>query len=329
MDTAERELMFKTMTARAAVAVFGVAMLSPALHGIEAFDASHLRTEMLVSTAWLADHLTDTNLVVLYVGRDRTQFDAGHIPGSRFVQLDELVEQHKDSLNELPSAADLQALFESLGVGDNSRVILVGDGGGVLAARAYFTLDYLGHGDNASLLDGGLEKWTAEARSLSHDQSHPARAHLTPKVQPDILVNTASMSQYSRAARDNRTSAYVLLDARPLAEFEGVVPSEAVPKAGHIPGAYSLYWKKLLRSEAVPALLDPAGMESAFMLAGFRPGQTIVTYCRTGMQSSFTYFVAKYLGYPVVMYDGSVYEWVNAAGNELVVSPARSSAANR
>ena len=82
---------------------------------------------MLVSTSWLEQHLNDRDLVVLYIGRDRGQFDAGHIPGSRFVRLDELVEQRKDSLNELPPVPDLQATFESLGVGDESRVVLTGD----------------------------------------------------------------------------------------------------------------------------------------------------------------------------------------------------------
>ena len=137
---------------------------------------------MLVSTEWLAQHLNDHDLVVLYVGRDRSQFDSGHIPGSRFVRLDELVEQHQDSLNELPPVVKLQAVFESLGVGDSSRVVLYGDGGGLLAARAYFTLDYLGHGDRTSLLDGGLEKWSAEARPSSRDELTAARAHLTPRV---------------------------------------------------------------------------------------------------------------------------------------------------
>ena len=70
-----------------------------------------MHSEMLVSTSWLDQHLNDRNLIVLYIGRDRSQFDSGHIPGSRFVRLDELVEQHKDSLNELPSVADLQSIF--------------------------------------------------------------------------------------------------------------------------------------------------------------------------------------------------------------------------
>ncbi len=98
--------------------------------------------------------------------------------------------------------------------------------------------------------------WIAESRKTSTDEVHPAHAHFTPQLQPDILVSTAQMRELSLAVNQG-VSDYVLLDARPLAEFTGIVNSEAVPKAGHIAGSQSLYWKKLIRSEANPQLLDP------------------------------------------------------------------------
>jgi thiosulfate/3-mercaptopyruvate sulfurtransferase len=319
----QEEQMLKDVTNKAALALIGVAVLGPAFHRIYAQESGPpvVRSEMLVSTSWLEQHLNDRNLVVLHVGHDRGQFDSGHIPGSRFVRLDDLVEQHKDSLNELPPVEDLQVTFESLGVGNESRVVLTGDTGGVLAARAYFTLDYLGHGDRAALLDGGLETWISESRRTSKEEMSAARAQFTPHLRPDILVSTAKMRELSLAVNQGASN-YVLLDARPLAEFTGIVNSEAVSRAGHIAGSQSLYWKKLIRSEASPQLLDPEQLQQQFTRVGAVPGKSVITYCRTGMQSSFTYFVAKYLGYPAAMYDGSVYEWVRAAGNELVKSPA-------
>ena len=92
--------------------------------------------------------------------------------------------------------------------------------------------------------------------------------------------------------------------------------SDAVPKAGHLPGAHSLYWKTLLESSG-PSLLDTKQLQEQFQRAGADFNHPVVTYCRTGMQSSFTYFVAKYLGYRASMYDGSVYEWVNRGGYGL------------
>ena len=96
--------------------------------------------------------------------------------------------------------------------------------------------------------------------------------------------------------------------------------SEGVPKAGHLPGAQSLYWKSLLATGAAPSLLDTEELREAFARAGATSERTVITYCRTGMQSSFDYFVAKYLGYKAAMYDGSVFEWVNRGGYDLVPS---------
>ena len=292
-------------------------------------EAAAIRTHMLVTTEWLSSHLGDHNLVVLFIGHDRRQFDAGHIPGARFVRLDELVEQHLNSPNELPPVAELQALFESVGASSESRIVLYGEGGGVLAARAYFTLDTLGLGERTALLDGGMEKWKAEGRALSLQETHPAPGHIALRPHFDIAVTATKMEDASDRASQAQGSAFALLDARPPAEFEGVVASEGVSKAGHIPGAASLYWKTLLRSEAQPELLPVDELQRAFREAGVRPEQTVVTYCRTGMQSSFTYFVAKYLGYHAAMYDGSVYEWVQAKGKDLVKSPAAGAATVR
>jgi thiosulfate/3-mercaptopyruvate sulfurtransferase len=316
----EKDAMLRDVTSKAALPLIGAAILGAAFQRICAQEQSRpvVRSEMLVSSEWLERHLNDHGLIVLYIGRDRSEFDSGHIPGSRFVRLDDLVEQRKDSLNELPSVMDLQATFESLGVGERSRIVLTDYAGGVLAARAYFTLDYLGYGNHAALLDGGLKTWIAESRRTSNQEPTFARAEFIPRAHPDILVSTAQMLQLSLGARKGDGD-YALLDARPVAEHNGVVNSESVPQAGHIAGSQSLFWKNLIRSDANPRLLDPEELQEQFILAGAGPGKSVVTYCRTGMQSSFTYFVAKYLGYRAAMYDGSVYEWVRA-GNPLVTS---------
>src|SRR5208337_4001412 len=118
MPMPEKEPMLKDVANKAALALMGAAVVAPAFHGIRAQTSSRpaVRSEMLVSTSWLEQHLNDRDLVVLYIGRNREQFDSRHIPGSRFVRLDKLVEQRTDSLNELPSASDLQGTFEGLGV---------------------------------------------------------------------------------------------------------------------------------------------------------------------------------------------------------------------
>ncbi len=176
---------------------------------------------------------------------------------------------------------------------------------GLMAARAYFTLDYLGVADRASLLDGGLEKWSAEHRELSTDSPAVTPGKLHPSPHPAILVETSAM----RELVANKSSKVSIIDARPLDEFSGAKLSEDVPKAGHIPGAKGLYWMNNLVSPENPVLRPEAELRRLYESMDPGADNGVVTYCRTGMQSSFSYFVAKYLGYDAKMYDASFYEW--------------------
>jgi thiosulfate/3-mercaptopyruvate sulfurtransferase len=262
-----------------------------------------LRTDMLVSTDWLAAHLDDPDLVLLSVGATPDFYTHGHIPGARQLRLEQIAVTRDGIPNELPPEAVLQQVFAASGVSNNSRVVLYGDRFNLLAARAYFTLDYLGLAGHASMLDGGLEKWRAEKRPLSTEP--PAIKPATLKLAPrrEILINTEQMREL--AAKKSAA----LIDARPLAEFTGTQPSEDVRERGHIPGATSLYWMDMLASRENPVLKPEAELRRMYAEAHAQPGQRLITYCRTGMQSSFDYFVAKYLGYDPAMYDASFYEW--------------------
>jgi thiosulfate/3-mercaptopyruvate sulfurtransferase len=262
-----------------------------------------VKSEMLVSTDWLATHLHDSKLIVLCIVDDERFYSSGHIPGARMIRVSQIVTVRDGIPNELPSARDLQGVFENAGVRNDSRIVLYGERSGLLAARGYFTLDYIGHADRAALLDGGIEKWRGERREESTIVPAPDIGKLGIRTNPKIAVSLAKMSKYSRAR------SAVLMDARPKAEYTGDKLSEDVSKAGHIPGAVGLYWRGLLQDDSIPELKSAVDLERLFRSSGAVPGKEIITYCRTGMQSSFSYFVAKYLGYKVRMYDGSFYEW--------------------
>src|ERR1051325_7412045 len=129
--------------------------------------APPLRKEMLVTTEWLAAHLHDPDLVVLSVGSAPEFYSKGHIPNARQILLSEIAVTRDGIPNELPADAVLEKVFAAAGVGNGSRIVLYGERSNLLAARAYFTLDYLGLAQKAALLDGGVEKWRAEQRPLS------------------------------------------------------------------------------------------------------------------------------------------------------------------
>ena len=266
---------------------------------------------LLVSADDLARRLNDSRTVVLHVGRDRAEYDRGHVPGARFLPLSSIVVERDGIPNELPPEDQLRAAFEAAGVSDNSRVVLYGDLDGLAAARAFFSLDYLGKTD-AALLDGGLERWRFRNHPVSTEAPAPMQGNLTSRPRPDIVVD----AEWVRARLAD--TAHVLIDARPPAEFTGEVPGAGVTRPGHIPGARNVFWRTALVSDTDPRLRSPEILHAPFTLAGAALGDTLVVYCRTGVQASHAYFVARYLRRPVVLYDGSYVEW-SARGEEFPV----------
>jgi thiosulfate/3-mercaptopyruvate sulfurtransferase len=264
-----------------------------------------LRPEMLVTTGWLAANLSEPDVIVLCINSTPEFYSKGHIPGARQIKLEDIAVTRDGIPNELPPVEVLKHVFEAAGVSNSSRVVLYGERFNLLAARAYFTLDYLGVAARAAILDGGLEKWTTERRPLSTETPQAKTTTLVISPRPEILVDTNAMRELSQ----KKPGTVTLVDARPTKEFTGEQLSEDVAKAGHIPGAKGLYWMDMLVSRQNPVLKPEAELRRMYSALNARSDQPLVTYCRTGMQSSFDYFVARYLGYEPSMYDGSFYEW--------------------
>jgi thiosulfate/3-mercaptopyruvate sulfurtransferase len=265
--------------------------------------APAVRSNMLVTTDWLSQHLNDPKMVILHISANRAAYDAGHIAGARFIPLSDLVVTRDGIPNELPAAADLKKVIEAAGVSDDSRVILYGDASVLPATRAYFTFDYLGHGDQAALLDGGLDKWRSEGRALTKDAAVPAQGSFTPRPKSDLVVQIDAVKQMaSKPATGASSLSEVLLDARPAADYRG-------EKGSHIPGALNVFWMDDQASRENQALQSEAALRALYEKAGITPDRKVVTYCNSGMQASQSYFTLKYLGYDVRMYDGSMSEW--------------------
>jgi thiosulfate/3-mercaptopyruvate sulfurtransferase len=252
--------------------------------------APKVRSEMLVTTEWLAQHLNDPNVIVVHVGGTKADYESGHVPGARWLDMATFVRNEAPG-NELPTNENLQKAFTDLGIGDRARIVLYGNDWQPQAARAYFTLDYVGHGDRAALLDGGMEKWLLEKRALSTESPDFAKADFTITPNPKILA--------AREQVESLIGKATMIDARPLWRY----------RAGHIPGASSMYWEKNLVSDATPMLSKPDDLRKKLHAAGVISGEPLVVYCDSGMQSSFAYFVTKYLGYDPINYDGSISDW--------------------
>lgn len=280
--------------------------------------AQPVRRNLLVSTDWLASHLNDPKLIVLHVTRTPKTYQDGHIPGARLLAWDRFTTTRDGVPVELPPVTDLVERLESLGVSDDTRVVLYGDNLGLTAARAWFTLDYLGHGEHAALLDGGLEKWRAESRPLSQQTPSPARGRLTARPRPASVADLDRV----RAVAAGASQTAVLLDTREPPEYLGEKPSADPARRGHIPGAVNLPWTAALASRENPVLRPADELRRMFAAAGAQPGRTLIPYCASGVRASLIYFLARYLGYEAALYDGSVSEWNRAEGAPLILGPS-------
>jgi thiosulfate/3-mercaptopyruvate sulfurtransferase len=264
--------------------------------------APTVRSSMVVTVEWVAQHLNDPNLVLLHVGQ-KDDFDAAHLPGAQFLPREAFgVRDVEMNLTlQLPPVATLVERLEALGVSNTSRVVLYfGTDWVTPTARAWLTFDYLGLGDRASILDGGLPAWKNAGRPVTTEVRDPRRGHLTPDVRPDVVADLA----YVRAHLSSKE--VTIVDCR-LPRFYSGEDAGSMPRGGHVPGARNVPFDSLVRDDN--RLKDVETLRQIMNAAGVGSGQRVVTYCHIGQQASLGYFVAKYLGYPVRLYDGSFEEW--------------------
>lgn len=262
-----------------------------------AANSAGVHSEMLVSTQWLAGHLNDPNIVILHLADNLSDYKRGHIPGARYLAMNKIAIDNGPINVELPSVDQLQKTFSDLGIGDNTRVVIYATNWFPDAARAYFTLDYLGHGDKAALLDGGIEQWLAEDRAVSGETPKFSAATFTPHVHENFraLLDEVKSTTDAKPGEEQEQ----ILDARPARRYE----------AGHLSGSTNIYWQDTLVSEENPVFQSPEKLRALYASRGIVPGKKIVTYCEVGLQGSHAYFLAKYLGYDAALYDGSYQEW--------------------
>jgi len=272
---------------------------------------------VVVSTNWLAAHLKDPNLVLLHVGQQK-EFDAGHIPGARYVKLDDISvsnhdhDQDKGLMLEMPQPDSLRARLEALGISNDSRVIVYYGGDWVSpATRVIFTLDYAGLGASAALLDGGMPAWKAEKRALSTEAPKKAAGKLAALRIKPIVVDAAWVK--SRIGTPN----FHLIDGRAAVFYDGVESGGS--RKGHIAGAKSLPYTEIADDDL--RLRSAEELRALFARAGVAPGDTVVAYCHIGQQATAVLFAARSIGHPVLLYDGSYQDWSRRSADYPVEDP--------
>jgi len=269
----------------------------------------------LVSTEWLAAHLNDVRVLDAswYMPADRRdakkEFEAEHIPGAVFYDLDALSEQNTQLPHMLPSPERFARDMGALGVGDGDMAVVYDGAGLFSAARVWWMLRVMGH-DKVAVLDGGLPKWKREARPLEQGPPRPRQAHFTARPVAGQVRDFAFMQ---KAVGNTQ-----ILDARSLSRFTG---EEKEPRpglrSGHMPGAVNMHYRSLLHADGT--VKSDEELRRIFAEKGVDLRAPIVTSCGSGVSASILMLALARLGAPETsLYDGSWSEWGGHPEAEVV-----------
>ena len=223
---------------------------------------------LLVETGWLAEHLGDPNLRLVDSGvRTGEPPRAERIPGA--VSPPHHYIKSAENPRFVAGPDEAKAIFEALGVGDNTLVVAYDSARSVNAARLWWVLRYYGH-HNVRVLNGGFDKWAAEGRPVTTDA--PAAvppASFTPAVNDAVLSTADSLM----AAVDDPSAA--IWDTRSEAEFTGE-NDRGNARVGHVPGAAFLEWSDVMAEDGTFAPAEC--MRVALERIGVTPDKTVHTY---------------------------------------------------
>ena len=261
--------------------------------------AASQTTPFVVTTDWLAAHLSDPSVVVVQAGGRQPEAREDRIPGTRYLAYAAFAPTVDGMANELPTPDSLRSLFESAGISDESHVVLVGQP--LSVTRLFYTMDYFGL-PRLSVLDGGLGKWKREGRRVESGELTVTRGHLTARAPRSEAV--ASTDWVIAHGRQRGVS---LFDTRSMMEYIGTEGA-----SGHIEGARFVDWRQYFTNQTDFELADRATLEKLFSERA-APGDTVVAYCAIGYRASSTYFISRLLGVPVKLYDGSYDAWSRRA----------------
>ena len=264
----------------------------------------------LVSTDWLAKHINDPDLRILdaswylpAMGRDaKAEYEAGHIPGARFFDIDDVSDQRSTLPHMVPPIEKFMSRLRAMGVGDGHQVVVY-DGAGVFsAARVWWLFRLMGQ-DNIAVLDGGLPKWQAEGREIEDLPPVIRDRHMTVRRQAHLVRDVTQVSSASKL-RDHE-----IIDARAPGRFRGEEPEPREGmRAGHIPGAKNVHYAVLQNGDGT--MKDPAGLKAAFEAAGVDLGMPAITSCGSGVTASILNLALEVIGKrDHSLYDGSWSEW--------------------
>lgn len=274
-------------------------------------DSNYAHPEVLVTTAWVSEHLRDEGVRIIESNEDVLLYETGHLPGA--VHIDWQRDLQDPTIRDYIQPEAFAELCSRKGITPDTTCVFYGDKSNWWSCYALWVFRLFGH-EKVKIMNGGRAKWIAEGRPLTREVPQLAPvSYSVPSVRRDLEIRAfyADALEQSRAKRP-------LIDVRSLGEFKGLVthmpeyPQEGVLRGGHIPGAHSVPWMLAVKTDGT--FKSAAELRKIYQDdLGLHPDDDIIVYCRIGERSSHTWFVMTYLlGFKKVRnYDGSWTEWGN------------------
>ncbi len=261
-----------------------------------------------VSPAWLAEHLMDDAVRIMdaswYMSADsrdtRGEYDADHIPGAVFFDIDAASDHTTDLPHMLPTPETFGETVSALGIGNQHHVVVYDSKGLFSAPRVWWMFRVFGH-EHVSILEGGLPAWKENGGEVASLPTRHAPAHFTATFHPELV---RSKSEVETAIGNIQ-----ILDARAANRFLGETP-EPRPglRSGHIPGSKNLPFGQLLDEKG--RLRPQDETKSSFAAADIDPARPTITTCGSGISACVLAVALYELGNKdVAVYDGSWAEW--------------------
>ncbi len=264
----------------------------------------------LVSTQWLEDNLKDPDLRILDASwylpnqnRDpKAEYDAEHLPGARFFDIDEISDLRSDLPHMVPPVEKFMSRMRAMGIGDGHQVVVYDGSGLFSAARVWWLFRLMGQ-NKVAVLDGGLPKWKAEGRKTTDAEPVIRDRHMIVDRQSDMVKDV------TQVARASKLGDYAIIDARAPERFRGEAPEPREGlRSGHIPNARNVFYKSVQNTDGT--MKAPEELRTIFEAAGVDLSKPAITTCGSGVTAAVLSLALERIGKTDhSLYDGSWSEW--------------------